>query len=318
MCKLVGVEDGIWINRVVDVMSNDQSLIQHDVPLGPMTWYGVGGAARDFVQPVDVAMLQRLLSAHVERGDSRVYILGSGANLLVRDCGVAGLVIRLDTPGFQVCTIEDTRVTVGAGYDLFKLVRELAKAGLGGLEGIAGVPASVGGAVRMNAGGAFGEIGDHVESLRVMTETGEIRTLGREQAGFGYRHSEIQEPIILDVTLALQHGDAQALSNRVKEIFQYKKNVQPMGADSAGCAFKNPDDPDEPGKRLSAGKLIDQAGLKGFQIGGARVSEVHGNFIEVIDKSARADDVLAVIEHVEKVVQNHHEMKLQREVVVWP
>lgn len=299
-------------------MSSFQSHIKHDVPLGPMTWYGVGGAARDFYQPEDVASLQSLLAGHVQSPGSPIYILGSGANLLVRDCGVDGRVIHLDTSGFKQCNIEDTRVTVGAGYDLFKLVRELAKAGLAGLEGIAGVPASVGGAVRMNAGGAFGEIGDHIESLSVMTQAGEIRTLSREQAGFGYRHSTIEEPIILDVTFALEHGDPAKLVERVKEIFEYKKNVQPMGAKSAGCAFKNPDDPDEAGKRLSAGKLIDEAGLKGFQIGGARVSKVHGNFIEVIDKSARADNVLAVIEHVQQAVQEKCGIALQREVVVWP
>lgn len=298
------------------VMTSTQ--VQQNINLGDLTWYGVGGDARWFLKPSDQASLQAVLHHDGPWREHPLYILGSGANLLVRECGVDGLVIRLDAPAFCEIKIEGTTVTVGAGYDLFKLVRELAKAGLAGLEGIAGVPASVGGAVRMNAGGAFGEIGDRVASLRVMNQRGDITTLSREDARFGYRHSEIDEPIILDVTFALERGDPAKLVERVKEIFEYKKNVQPMGAKSAGCAFKNPDDPTEPTKRISAGKLIDESGLKGFQIGGARVSLVHGNFIEVIDKTAKADDVLAVIEHVQAVVQQETGIALQREVVVWP
>lgn len=303
------------------------------MPLGPLTWYGVGGCAKVLAHPRSEAALARLVRDGHERGQ-RLYVLGAGANLLVRDCGVDGVVIRLDEPAFAQLHIAGGLATVGAGYDLFKLVRELAKAGLAGLETVAGIPASVGGAVRMNAGGAFGEIGACVDRLRVMDERGAVRTLTRDDVSFSYRHSSIVEPLILDVTFRLAPAPPAGLIQRVKEIFEYKKNVQPMGAKSAGCAFKNPAAPEPPGStapcplppvhcplppaRISAGKLIDQAGLKSFRIGGAAVSDVHGNFIHVVDKSAKADDVLAVIEHVQQVVRDRFGVTLEREVVVWP
>ena len=291
-----------------------------DVPLGPLTWYGVGGSAAVFARPGNEQALQQVLQTHGPGVGRPLYVLGSGANLLVRDQGVDGLVVRLDTPEFAHLTIEGTTACVGGGYDLFKLVRELAKAGLAGLENIAGVPASVGGAVRMNAGGAFGEIGAYVEQVRVMDEQGRVQTLGRDQLQFDYRQSNIKQPIILEVVLSLSQGDPKGLTARMKEIFEYKKSVQPMGAKSAGCAFKNPPAPNatEPDQRLSAGKLIDEAGLKGFRIGSAAVSNVHGNFIHVTEKTGKADDVLAVIKHVEQVVFNRHGISLMREVVVWP
>ena len=143
--------------------------VETDVPLGPLTWYGVGGCAKVLAHPRSEAALARLVRDGHERGQ-RLYVLGAGANLLVRDCGVDGVVIRLDEPAFAQLHIAGGLATVGAGYDLFKLVRELAKAGLAGLETVAGIPASVGGAVRMNAGGAFGEIGACVDRLRVMEQ----------------------------------------------------------------------------------------------------------------------------------------------------
>lgn len=305
--------------------------VRMKVPLGPMTWYGVGGPAAVFAQPRGETPLQQLVIRCREQ-DVPLYVLGSGANLLVRDGGVDGVVVKLDDPAFAQCMIEGDRVHVGAGYDMFKLVPKLAKMGLGGLENLAGIPASVGGAVRMNAGGAFGEIGDYVQAVRVMDADGRTRTLIGDNLSFAYRYSSIREPLILEVVFALSPDDPQRLVKRMKEIFEYKKHVQPMGAKSAGCAFKNPKQhPGNPRntdratpagcgepQRLSAGKLIDEAGLKGFRIGSAEVSTRHANFIHVAEKGGKADDVLAVIEHVEQVVQDRHGIALEREVVIWP
>ncbi len=243
-----------------------------------------------------------------------VRVLGSGANLLVAD-DVPGVVVELNNPAFRELRLEGTQLIVGAGYDLFKLVMETARRGLAGLEQVAGIPASVGGAVRMNAGGAFGEIGAHVQRVRVMHENGEMSDLMRDALTFSYRRTSIDAPLILEVEFALSPADPTELSQRVKEIFFYKKNSQPMGASSAGCAFKNP--PKDAAEGEGAGALIDRAGLKGFAIGKASVSTVHANFITA-DEGAAASDVLRVIEHVQHEVARQFDVQLEREVVVWP
>ena len=293
---------------------------EQGAPLGPKTWYGVGGCAECLARPASVAQLAQLMQRCHEQG-TPVRVLGAGANLLVaRD--VPGVVIELSAPAFQGISAEGTTLTVGAGVDLFKLVLDAAKRGLAGLEQVAGIPATVGGAVRMNAGGAFGDIGTHVARLRLMTEAGETYTVERSALHFGYRHTNIDAPLILEAELTLSEDDPDAVMRRVKEIFLYKKNSQPMAASSAGCAFKNP--PNNPPKNAadanenqSAGALIDRAGLKGYRHGSAQVSDVHANFITV-DEAGDARDVLAVIEHVEREVSERFGVELEREVVVWP
>ncbi len=299
--------------------------MRYDVnaPLGPLTWYGVGGHAALLVHPAGVEPLRHVLQLAREQG-MPVYFLGSGANLLVHDAGVDGLVVRLDDPAFRQVRFDEARVTAGAGCDLARLVLDTARRGLGGLECLAGIPATVGGAVRMNAGGAFGSIGEVVAAVNVIEADGCVRRLDRDAIGFSYRHCDIAAPCIVDATFELSHDDPEALARRVKEIFLYKKTSQPLAENSAGCAFKNPVDPavdlaDYSGAppRISAGKLIDQAGLKGFRTGGAQVSEHHANFI-ITHPRCTAGDVLAVMDHVADVVYHRYGVRLEREVVVWP
>lgn len=300
-----------------------------DVPVGEkMTWYGVGGSACVLAHPAGVAQLSALAARCHEQGVP-VYVLGSGANLLIRDEGVTGMVIKLDDPSFAQIKVDGTKLTAGPGVDLFKLVLECAKLGLAGLAHVAGIPASVGGAVRMNAGGAFGDIGSTVHKVHVMAENGQAYCRDRDDLVFGYRTTNIVAPYILDVEFDMDEADPQEIARRVKEIFLYKKSTQPMAENSAGCAFKNPSVPvpgheghDEggpppPTQRVSAGKLIDDAGLKGHRIGGAEVSQRHGNFI-FTHSDATAADVMALIDHVQQTVLDHAGVALQREVVVWP
>lgn len=287
---------------------------ESQVPLDSLTWYGVGGPARVLARPSSVHQLSALAS-QCHKENVPVYVLGSGANLLVTDQGVDGVVVRLDDPCFKQLKIDGKHVTAGAGYDLAKLVLETAKGGLGGLACLAGIPATVGGAVRMNAGGTFGEIGHAVQRVRVMSANGQTYYRDRDDLIFSYRKTNIVAPYILEVEFELVPDDPDAVMRQVKEIFLYKKTSQPLASDSAGCAFKNPD-PQESG-RASAGKLIEQAGLKGYRVGGAAVSEMHANFI-VTTKPCTAADVLAVLQHVEQTVHNLYNISLQREVVVWP
>jgi len=168
----------------------------------------------------------------------------------------------------------------------------------------------------MNAGGAFGDIGQSISRVKVMDPTGEIYNLHRKDLEFGYRRSSICEPLILEVEFELTEAPAGQIRDRVKEIFAYKKSSQPMADKSAGCAFKNPKDQQE-AQGASAGKLIDDAGMKGFGVGGASVSDIHANFI-VTHPDATASDVLAVMTAVQESVNKRFGVHLEREVVVWP
>ena len=281
-----------------------------DVPLGPLTWYGLGGRAQWLVHPTGAEQLSTLARRCHEAGQP-MYVLSAGANLLVRDSGVPGVVVKLDEPAFKQVRINKNILTVGAGFDLAKLVLENAKRGLAGTECLAGIPATLGGAVRMNAGGAYGDIGKSVRSLQVMDALGQPYVRDRDDLVFAYRKTNIDAKFILKVELELTEDDPEALGKRVREIFAFKSSTQPLGAHSAGCAFKNPS------PSVSAGKLIDQAGLKGFRLGGAEVSTVHANFI-VAHPGCQADDILRIMEHVQAQVYAKFNVKLEREVVVWP
>jgi len=309
---------------------NDLSIrCETDAPIGEkMTWYGVGGRAQVLAHPAGVAQLSALAVRCYEQGVP-VYVMGSGANLLVGDQGVPGVALKLDDPSFSQLKIQGTKIIAGPGLDLFKLVLECAKAGLAGLAHVAGIPASVGGAVRMNVGGAFGDIGSTVHKVHVMAENGQVYCRDRDDLVFGYRTTNIVAPYILDVEFDMDEADPQDVARRVKEIFLYKKNTQPMAENSAGCAFKNPsvvlpghetltdEDPPPPTQRVSAGKLIDEAGLKGHRVGGAEVSQRHANFI-FTHPGCTAADVLALMTHVQQTVLDHSGVALEREVVVWP
>lgn len=281
-------------------------------PLGPLTWYGIGGPAALLVRPADVKALSGLVR-RCYASEVAVRILGGGANLLVGDEGVDGVVVKLDGPAWSRFDVEEERVVVGAGYDLMKLVMEVSREGLGGPEVLAGIPGTVGGAVRMNAGGAFGQIGPLVGSVQVLSEEGQIRRLRREQITFAYRRSNIVEPFILEVELVLRPEDPEALAPRVKEIFRYKKESQPLADRSAGCTFRNPSGP---GEGTSAGAWIERAGLKGVRVGGAEISPRHANFI-VTDDDCCASDVLALMDLVQGTVMAKFDVALEREVVVW-
>lgn len=285
--------------------------------LADLTWYRVGGSAGILAHPANPQKLSALSRRCVE-SQTPVYVLGSGANLVVADAGVPGVVVKLDAPYFKHIKITGHLVTVGAGFDLAKLVLQTAKAGLAGLEGLAGIPATVGGAIRMNAGGAFGEIGHTVQSVTVAEANGTTRMMGRQTLRFGYRTTNITSPYILEVDFALTPDDPQSLIKRVKEIFRFKKATQPLAEHSAGCAFKNPSGTAQGGSpNCSAGQLIDQAGLKGYRVGGAEVSHRHANFI-ITYPGCTTNNILAVLNHVQQTVHERVGVLLQREIIVWP
>lgn len=292
--------------------------VQPDAPIGAMTWYGIGGRADLLVKPRTVEALTTLLRRRA-RTPMMLRVLGQGANLLVADEGVGGIVISLDTPAFREVTYNTSgdvhTMRAMAGADLAKTLMDTTRRGLEGLSHMAGIPASIGGALHMNAGGRFGSIGDVVETVTCITRAGELVTYPVAELEFEYRQTNIPDPIIVATTIRVQPTDPIALRNRVKEIFVFKKSTQPMAEHSAGCTFKNPLDP-ESGERLPAGRLIDEAGLKGHSIGGATVSTHHANFI-VTDASATADDAMRLLEEVRRRVFDHCGIQLEQEVVIW-
>ncbi len=304
--------------------------VEFDAPIGTeMTWYKVGGRADVLVRPRSVEALCNLMRRCNETGTT-ARVLGSGANLLIADEGVDGIVVHLDHAAFrEVSTIHRHRVhragvegragdamRVMAGKSLEQLVMSAATQGLSGIECMAGVPASVGGAIRMNAGGKFGCIGDAVVAVGCINLKGDLVVHEGPDVTFEYRRCSIIDPVILWAELALTPDDPARTHARVKEIFAYKKQSQPMAANSAGCVFRNPPASDGSGRLVSAGELIDRAGLKGCSVGGASISQRHANFFTA-EPGASANDIIALIDHAAKVVAEHSGYELVREVVVW-
>ncbi len=314
------------VNRKSNVPTSSASLfgdldvaVTPDAPIGAtMTWYGIGGRADLLVRPRSIDALATLMK-RCHRSGTPLRVLGSGANLLVADEGVDGVVVKLDHDVFTEIKYnaqgEVHAMKAMAGADMSKALMDATRRGLEGLSQMAGIPATVGGAIRMNAGGAYGAIGDTAESVTCLTCAGEKAVYPASEVKFGYRGTNIPDPVILSATFRLTPTDPIALRERVKEIFAFKKSTQPLADHSAGCTFKNPTDPVTE-QRVPAGKLIDETGLKGLNLGGATVSDRHANFI-VTRPGASADDVLKLLAMVKQRVFEKHGIELQEEIAVW-
>ena len=286
-----------------------ESVVTENEPLAPHTWYRIGGPARWYVRPRSVAELQEAAQRCTEN-DIRTYVLGLGANLLVGDSGVDGAVFRLDSEHFRKVRFDGPMVEVGAGVDMQKLVLRTVRQGLAGIECLAGIPGTIGGGIRMNAGGKFGDIGAVVTRVQVMDYEGTLFERTKDDLVFDYRSTNISAKFILGATLELEEDDPERIMKKTKEIWMYKRNTQPLNTKNAGCIFKNP-------RGLSAGALIDQAGLKGFRVGGAEVSDKHANFI-VAHPGCRADDVMKLVKIIKEKVYDKNQILLESEVQIWP
>lgn len=290
------------------------AILSEAEPLARHTWFKVGGPARWFARPrtpADVSELVRRCRDH--RLDHLV--LGLGANLLVDDEGVDAVVTRLDAPHFTTVMFGDERsgdevlVSAGAGADMAKFAWSTVKRGLRGLEVLAGIPGTVGGIIRMNAGGRFGCVADTVRDVSVIMPDGRLHTLTPAQVGFAYRHTGLTGAVVCGATFRLRRDDPARVQADYREIWSYKTQSQPLKYHSAGCVFKNP-------AGDSAGRLIDRAGLKGARQGGAYVSDHHANFI-IADDGASAADVMALIGRIRREVHERFGTLLEMEVQVW-
>ncbi len=279
---------------------------EKEVAIGPMTTYRVGGPAALFVEVTDEAVLAKVAGAVAATGIA-VLVIGKGSNLLVADAGFDGLCLRLGE-AFSSLRIEGGEVVAGGALAYPVLARRTAAAGLSGMEWAVGIPGSVGGAVRMNAGGHGAETRETLVSAELVSlrQGGGRRTALAAELGFSYRHSAVgPNDVVVSARFALSPGDPAAASARIAEIVRWRRENQP-GGQNAGSVFTNP-----PGD--SAGRLVEAAGLKGFRIGTAAVSDKHANFIQA-DPGGSADDVRRVIEAVREKVAASTGVALEVEV----
>lgn len=277
-------------------------------PMTKHTSFHIGGPAELMAQPQSEAELQSLLLKAAEAAVP-VTLVGNGSNLLVRDKGIRGLVIKLGSMLHDI-NVSGNVLTFGSGVSLAQASKKAAELGLSGMEFAVGIPGSIGGAVYMNAGAYDGEMSKVVKSVRVMDAAGEVSELSADNLDFGYRHSALQGSgkIVTSVTVELAAGDKQAIAEKMADFSNRRITKQPLELPSAGSMFKRP-----PG--YFAGTLIDQTGLKGYTVGGAQVSTKHAGFVVNIG-GATAADVLQLISDVQAKVFAAHGVKLEPEVLV--
>jgi len=284
-------------------------VVRREVPLAPLTWFGLGGPAEYLVEPTSEAELATVVRRCHENG-LPVRLLGFGANVLVPDEGVRGAVIRLSAEVFTRTEYHPARVVAGGGVDLTRLVRHTVRRGLAGLEYLAGIPGTVGGGICMNCGGRYGEISTAVRSVRVIDRDGQAYDREHDDLGFDYRRSDLNGAVVVSATFEITETDPEELVGRFRQIWMYKQNTQPpLGTRSAGCIFRNP-------QGRPAGWLIDQAGLKGTRSGGAYVSDRHANFI-LVERGGTAADVTRLIRVIQDRVYDRFGVRLEPEVQIW-
>ena len=284
---------------------NNPSKLRFEEPLSKHNFFGIGGNAAAYFEVSTTDELAYVAQLK-KRRKVPVAIIGRGSNLLVSDAGYPGIVIRL-IGEFNRLEFNEDRVEVGAGVSLPRLSKTAASHGLSGVEFALGIPGSVGGALIMNAGAWGSSFGDLVKRVQVMTDEGELMTVSHDDAQFSYRHSGLKPYFcVTGATLTLTSGDAQEVDDLMQDLYNQKITSQPFAEENAGCMFKNP-----PGH--SAGKLIDECGLKGYRIGGAEVSKIHGNFILNLD-DATAHDVLSLVQHIQNHVKQETDVNLEMEV----
>jgi UDP-N-acetylmuramate dehydrogenase len=279
--------------------------------LAPFTWFRVGGPADVLFLPADADDLAQFLAALPN--DIPVLPIGVGSNLIVRDGGIPGVVIRLAGRTFaQVEPLDGSRIKTGAGALDSMVAKGAAKAGVAGLEFYAGIPGTIGGALTMNAGCYGRETKDVLLEATVITRSGERVVIPASEFGFTYRHNALPDGLIfLDATYQGTPDDPAAITARMAEITARREASQPIREKTGGSTFKNPIGPD--GEKLSAWKLNDEAGMRGYRRGGAQVSEKHANFL-INTGDATAADIEGLGEDVRAAVKAKHGIQLEWEI----
>ncbi|MBT5185988.1 MAG: UDP-N-acetylmuramate dehydrogenase [Kordiimonadaceae bacterium] len=291
-------------NNIHDFIPAARGKIEFDAPLAKLTWFRTGGSADVLFTPEDTQDLCEFLSKLPH--DMPVMPLGVGSNLLIRDGGVEGVVIRFGKK-FSDITIDGNLITISAGTPDISVARAALGAGLKGLEFLRGVPGTLGGALKMNAGAYGAEIKDIFVSAKAVDRSGKAHKLSQDDMGFSYRHTSVPDNYIFtEATLRGEPGDVSIIATKMKEIGDTREESQPLRTRTGGSTFKNPEG-------LSAWKLIDGAGCRGLKIGGARVSEKHCNFL-INEGKATSKDIEELGDEVRRRVMNNSGVKLHWEI----
>lgn len=279
-----------------------------DEPLANHTTWRIGGPADLLIQPKDKESLRTALQI-LHRHDIPWSVIGRGSNLLVRDRGIRGAVLKV-TEGLSHCEFRGEEVCVGAGYSMIRLAMETGKMGLTGMEFAGGIPGTVGGAVYMNAGAHGSDLSRILIDAEILFESGDMKVLTNEELNFSYRTSLLQQQkgIVVEARFRLQQGDRKEIAATLAANKERRRQTQPLQMPCAGSVFRNP-----PGDH--AGRLIEAAGLKGYRYGGAQVSEIHANFI-VNCGGATAADVLTLIKHIQDTIRDKNGIDMHPEVLV--
>ena len=292
-----------------DQMPDVRGRIDFDAPLAPLTWFRVGGPADVLFRPADARDLKDFLADLP--GDVPVTVIGVGSNLLVRDGGVRGVVIRLGKAFGQI-SVDGNRLLVGAGATDISVAAAARDAGVAGLEFLRGIPGTIGGALRMNAGAYGREIANILVEAEAIDRTGRPHRLSLEDMGFGYRRSRVSADWILTgATLAGSPDAPEAIARRMAEINEAREGSQPLRTRTGGSTFKNPTSDVANGRR--AWELIDAAGCRGLRMGGAQVSEKHCNFL-INTGTATARDLEGLGEEVRRRVREATGVTLEWEI----
>jgi UDP-N-acetylmuramate dehydrogenase len=295
--------------RLVERLPAVRGRLTENAALDRITWFRVGGAAEVMFRPADRDDLAGFLAARP--ADVPLTVIGVGSNLLVRDGGVPGVVIRLGRE-FAGIAVEGTRVRAGAAALDLNVALSAAEAGLGGIEFLSGIPGTIGGALRMNAGAYGREIKDAIVEAEAIDSVGEIRRLSPSELGFGYRRCAVSEDwIFTSAVLRAAPDDRSAIAKRMQEIQSAREESQPIRSRTGGSTFANPDGPDAGGRK--AWQLIDSAGCRGLRRGGAMVSEKHCNFL-INAGDATAADLEALGEEVRRRVFETSGIELRWEI----
>lgn len=283
--------------------------VKYNIPMKNYTSFKIGGPAEYFVQIKNVEELQEALKIHQQTKEP-LTIIGNGSNLLVNDNGIKGIVLQINIKNLEIQEEDSIKVIVGSGNKLGELAQKLAQKEISGFEFASGIPGTIGGAIRMNAGAHGTEMKDIVQTITYVDKMGKIHKMTAEQAKFQYRKSIFAEKdyIIIEAELKLQKGNKKEIQEKMQEYAKYRKEKQPLEYPSAGSTFKR-------GEDFITAKLIDECGLKGYQIGDAQISEKHAGFI--INKgNATAEDVLKLIKYTKEQVYKKFNKVIETEIEI--
>jgi UDP-N-acetylmuramate dehydrogenase len=283
-------------------------IIKRSEPLAPYLYLKLGGPAEVLVQPRSRDELSRVVRQCYQEGVP-LRVLGNGCNLLVRDEGVRGAVLRLSEPAFTQIHVEGNRIRAGTGAAVSALISQASRNGLAGFETLVGIPGSVGGALRCNAGDRHGDIGQFVRQVEVMDISGNVQMREREELRFGERASNLDDPVLLSALFQLESDSADAIVKRMRKAWIARKASQPLSFQAAARIFKNP-------RGLSAAALIEQTGLARTRVGGVEVSDRDANYF-ILQPGASSRDVLRLIDLVRSHVQERFNVTLEQEITVW-